>query len=760
MGQDECHRFLENDVKNLLSNEHVEDEESTTDLLNEIQSTITDEDNEILLKTPDMNEIKNVIKDSNLHSAPGFDGVPVALYDACWNSLSVPFLNMVKAIHDGGYPTPSQNISVLVYGSKAGKEKSLNPSDKRRISLLNSDFKIMTGIEARRLKAVSAHLLDTDQLVASMDSRLHHGINKVRDAITVLGKRGMGGAIADFDFTAAFDNLCINFCFKVMKKKGISQIVLDRLKRIYKNGATRVCVNDRVGDPILNIYQSLRQGDITSMLMFVISMEPLLKSLKRMLKGIVINKVKVQGPLSKGMKKPLFLEEVFKLIGYADDLKIAIRTLEDLIIAVRQCTKMEMASGVRLHRSVTKGKCRLLPVGSWRESLTQSDIPFDFVKISDTLNLLGVSLCATYRLTRKRNAEIIVDKVEKISNLWRAGRFMPLIDRAHAVNSNLLSKIWFRCGSIPLRGNDIKLINKSIKNFIFQDYFNRKISHLIIFRPIEEGGLGLFHTKSRSESYLIKTFLETAVHKSFKWSVWNNLLYRQNVLGECFDRRVEAGPYYTKDFFIQLNNLKQKSGVSDISTLSIKEIYRIRLNENVLHDCFDLQISLPIELSNTWLDFGTIWSRLRSKGVDGLHSSIHFLFVHNWLPTKERTMLCRNERNPEKSLCKCGLVMESAYHVVTDCLNKGSALLLQKWVHKLNPKATLYDIVYLNVKFSNSVQESAYSILTSNAVYFLWENRMRGLSTNMLIAHTKVLIRNLHKTKFSLQANIIEKLLK
>ena len=408
LGQDECHRFLEKDVKNLLTNVHVEDEESSTELLNEIQSSITAEDNEILLKNPDINEIKKVIKDSNLHSSPGFDGIPVCLYDACWNSLSAPFLNMVKEIHDGGYPSTSQNISILIYGSKAGKEKSINPSDKRRISLLNSDFKILTGIEARRLKAVASHLLDDDQLVATTDSRLHHGINKVRDAITVLGKRGAGGAIADFDFTAAFDNLCLNFCFKVMKKKGISQIFVDRLKRLYKNGVTRVCVNDKVGDPIQNIYQSLRQGDITSMLLFVLSMEPLLKSLKRMLKGIVISKVRVQGPLPKGMKKPLYLEEVYKIIGYADDLKIAIRSLEDLIMAVRQCTKMEMASGVKLHRSTTKGKCRLLTVGTWRESLTQNDIPFDFIKLTDNLNLLGVSLCATYRLTREKNAEIII----------------------------------------------------------------------------------------------------------------------------------------------------------------------------------------------------------------------------------------------------------------------------------------------------------------------------------------------------------------
>merc|ERR1712059_173543 len=101
----------------------------------------------------------------------------------------------------------------------------------------------------------------------------------------------MGGAIVDLDFSAAFDFLCLKFCYSVMEKKGVSKKVLDRLKRLYKNGSTRVCVNNKVGDPILNLYQSLRQGDIVSMLLFVLAIDPLLKSLKRLLKGIVVNKI-------------------------------------------------------------------------------------------------------------------------------------------------------------------------------------------------------------------------------------------------------------------------------------------------------------------------------------------------------------------------------------------------------------------------------------------------------------------------------------
>ena len=44
-------------------------------------------------------------------------------------------------------PTVSQRTSLMVCTGKPGKEKSLKVKDKRRLSLLNADFKIITGVE-------------------------------------------------------------------------------------------------------------------------------------------------------------------------------------------------------------------------------------------------------------------------------------------------------------------------------------------------------------------------------------------------------------------------------------------------------------------------------------------------------------------------------------------------------------------------------------------------------------------------------------
>ena len=71
----------------------------------------------------------------------------------------------------------------MVFGNKPKKMNSIKPGDKRRISLLNSDFKVATGIEAKRFGITATYSLSPLQFVAGDDRRIHHGINQARDAV-------------------------------------------------------------------------------------------------------------------------------------------------------------------------------------------------------------------------------------------------------------------------------------------------------------------------------------------------------------------------------------------------------------------------------------------------------------------------------------------------------------------------------------------------------------------------------------------------
>ena len=127
---------------------------------------------------------------SNLHAAPGNDVIPSLFYKTCWDTMGLPLTEVIHEIHKCKPLTPSQRTSLMVFGSKPKKPKSLKPQDKRRISLLNSDFKTASGLDARRIKKTLTHTLSPLQLVAGDDRRIHHGINLARDAFWAAGKHG------------------------------------------------------------------------------------------------------------------------------------------------------------------------------------------------------------------------------------------------------------------------------------------------------------------------------------------------------------------------------------------------------------------------------------------------------------------------------------------------------------------------------------------------------------------------------------------
>ena len=123
----------------------------------------------------------------------------------------------------------------------------------------------------------------------------------------------------------------------------------------------------------------------------------------------------------------------------------------------------EKASGCLLHRDPSSGKVKFLPLGRWRGTLCQEDIPVNYILISDHLDMIGVVLKATHSQTRKANGDHLVSRVKNIIGAWKGGKFMELSLRSHSVNTYCLSKVWFKSASIDLRVMDSNQILSNIK---------------------------------------------------------------------------------------------------------------------------------------------------------------------------------------------------------------------------------------------------------------------------------------------------------
>ena len=124
----------------------------------------------------------------------------------------------------------------------------------------------------------------------------------------------------------------LTWCLQVLKKKGAAQGFLERLANLYSNNLSIVVVNNTAGAAVENIRLTLRQGDIPSMELFCFGIDPLIFRLERVLQGILIASAPVHGPTLQHEPALPPYEQRYRLIGYADDNKLAITKMEEFSI--------------------------------------------------------------------------------------------------------------------------------------------------------------------------------------------------------------------------------------------------------------------------------------------------------------------------------------------------------------------------------------------------------------------------------------------
>ena len=186
----------------------------------------------------------------------------------------------------------------MVFGNKPGKKaNSLLISDRRKISLLNVDFRVMSGIEAVRIRKSMTRTISPHQLVTGGDRRISHGVAKARDTIMAASSTRLGCGILDTDLVAAFDNMVLTWCYLVLEKKGLSRNVINRYRNLYSDHVSVVVINNIGGRSFKNLRLTIRQGDTFSMELFSFGMDPILSHLEKRLQGITIHTLPVQGPV-------------------------------------------------------------------------------------------------------------------------------------------------------------------------------------------------------------------------------------------------------------------------------------------------------------------------------------------------------------------------------------------------------------------------------------------------------------------------------
>ena len=298
---------------------------------------------------------------------------------------------------------------------------------------------------------------------------------------------------------------------------------------------------------------------------------------------------------------------------------------------------------------------------------------------------------------------------------------MPLVCRPFSLNTYCSSKIWFRTSSVDMRAWDISAITSRLKSYCYQDLF-QKPSEVLLYRGVEEVGLGLHHIQSKALANLISTFIQTACKKSFQNSLFHSWLYRYHVNSETDLPNPGYTPYYSKSFFLTIKYVKDNSLLNPV----YKDWYRFLMEKNVTRREIDDEgrtelIPCKVEERNPDVSWNEAYGLCRLKGLSPDEKSFFFKLIHTLLPSKERL----NHLTPNTSpLCPCASGDQENYqHLFFECSwNKQAGEALVNCVRSYSPTITVDKTLRMELLADEPFLLPCATIFATG-LSFIWENR-------------------------------------
>ena len=124
-------------------------------------------------------------------------------------------------------------------------------NNKWPISLLNIDYKILSGNLANRLKTILPKIIGDTQKGFLKNRYIGENIHLVYDIMSELNIRQRKGLILLLDFEKAFDSLEWHYIKKVMQKYNFFETFINWFKTVY-SGACSCVINNGMFSDFLN----------------------------------------------------------------------------------------------------------------------------------------------------------------------------------------------------------------------------------------------------------------------------------------------------------------------------------------------------------------------------------------------------------------------------------------------------------------------------------------------------------------------------
>ena len=187
-------------------------------------------------------EFRTALAETQNGKTPGWDGLSYEFYKTFWSLLEEDFLqiqNHILNVEKSLTPSQQRALTSLLY--KKWDKKDLK--NWRPLSLLCTDYKLITKALANRIKKVLPSIIHTDQTCGVPNRTIHENLFLTRDIIEYTNQKRIPGYIITVDQEKAFDRVDRKFLFKILKKFNFGDKIIQWLEIIYQNPKSALYIN-------------------------------------------------------------------------------------------------------------------------------------------------------------------------------------------------------------------------------------------------------------------------------------------------------------------------------------------------------------------------------------------------------------------------------------------------------------------------------------------------------------------------------------
>ena len=223
-------------------------------------------------------ELEFAVKNSQNGKSPGNDGLPREFYIVFWRNICECLFNSLMEGKSRGFLSSSQRQAIIKLLEKPGRDVR-QIKNRRPISLINYDAKLLSKVLAERLKKVLPSIISHDQTAYMSNRFIGESVRLISDILETTKKLNIEGYMLTIDIEKAFDSVNHNFLVATLDKFGFGTEFLSWIK-VLQNKQESCVMNGGSTTGYFPLHRGSRQGDPISAYLFIIVMEVLFTMIK------------------------------------------------------------------------------------------------------------------------------------------------------------------------------------------------------------------------------------------------------------------------------------------------------------------------------------------------------------------------------------------------------------------------------------------------------------------------------------------------